>query len=326
MKHAIELFSELGRRLRAFGDDEPSQRAIERACRENSWFTPSDIRRAIGAIVEDMLDRARLEAWLEAYPVPVKTPRKVEIVMAGNIPAVGFFDLLCVVASGHRCRVKPSSKDRALMEYLIGQLREIDPSVAIAPHDDEAAIDAVIATGGDNAVRYFRTHYAGIPALLRGSRHSVAVLSGDETPAELEALADDIWAYSGLGCRSVSLLWLPRGYEPQLRMPPVLEKYRNNYRQTRALLAMNGRTFVDLGASVAVEQQEFPLSLSTVAYARYDTLAEAETWLAEHDGELQCVVTRCAQHPRRVDFGRAQHPGLTDYADAKDVMGWLSTL
>ncbi len=326
MKHAIELFSELGRRLRTFGADAQSQRTIERACCENGWFTPSDIRRAIDAIADDMLDRTRLETWLAAYPVPVSEPRNVSVIMAGNIPAVGFFDLLCVVASGHHCGVKPSSKDRVLTDYLIGQLREIDPSVRIDLCDGEASSDALIATGGDNAVRYFRSRHAGIPTLLRGSRHSVAVLSGRETEIELTGLADDIWAYSGLGCRSVSLLWLPRGYEPHLRMPSVHEKYRNNYRQARALLEMKGRAFVDLGAAVAVEQQEFPLALSCIAYARYDTLAEVEAWLAGHDEELQCVVTRCLKHPRGVGFGRAQHPELTDYADAKDTMAWLATL
>lgn len=326
MKNAIELFAELGDRLRSFGDDPQSRAAIERSCDDNAWFSPADIRRAVGAIVETMLDRSRLEAWLAAYPLPAAVARRVAVVMAGNIPAVGFFDLLCVVAAGHCCVAKLSSKDRALMEHLIAQLREIDQSVAIDICDDPLSVDALIATGGDNAVRHFRMRYAGIPSLLRGSRHSVAVLSGRETEADLEALSDDIWAYSGLGCRSVSLLLLPHGYTPRLRMPLMNAKYRNNYRQTRALFGMTGREFVDWGAAVAVEQQEFPLPLSCIALARYDTLAEAEAWLAQHDDRLQCVVSRCVRHDRRVDFGRAQHPGLCDYADAKDTMAWLAAL
>ena len=178
-----------------------------------------------------------------ALPVPVAEPRRVLVVMAGNIPLVGFFDMLCVLAAGHRCLVKPSAKDTVLMEYVIGLLRGIDPQVPVEFYDGSTSPDAVIATGSDNANRYFRAQYAGIPALLRGNRQSVAVLGGRETPAQLTALADDIWAYSGLGCRSVSLLFLPEGYDLQLRMPEVNVKYRNSYRQQKAL-PDDGRTAV----------------------------------------------------------------------------------
>ena len=246
MKSAIELFSALGRRLADFGGDAPTQEVAERACRANGWFTPADVRRAVAAIADGMLRRDRLETWLAPYPVPVAVPRRVLVVMAGNIPLVGFFDLLCVLAAGHRCLVKPSAKDRVLTEYVVGMLRELDPEVPVGFCDGSSPVDAVIATGSDNANRYFRTQYAGIPALLRGSRQSVAVLSGRETEAQLEGLADDIWAYSGLGCRSVSLLFVPEGYDLRLRMPAVNEKYRNNYRQQKALLTMTeiGRAHV----------------------------------------------------------------------------------
>ena len=247
MKNVIDLFSELGARLCGFGADDVTQAVMEAACRANGWFTPADVRRAVGAIARDMLSREKLEAWLGNYPaVPVAVPRRVLVVMAGNIPLVGFFDLLCTVVSGHRCLLKPSAKDTVLMEYVVGQLRDIDASVPVEFYDGVSPVDAVIATGSDNANRYFRAQYAGIPALLRGNRQSVAVLGGRETPAQLTALADDIWAYSGLGCRSVSLLFLPEGYDLQLRMPEVNVKYRNSYRQQKALLTMGGQPFRDL--------------------------------------------------------------------------------
>ena len=192
--------------------------------------------------------------------------------------------------------------------------------------DGSSPVDAVIATGSDNANRYFRTQYAGIPALLRGSRQSVAVLSGRETEAQLEGLADDIWAYSGLGCRSVSLLFVPEGYDLRLRMPAVNEKYRNNYRQQKALLTMTGRPFRDLGSAVAVEERAFPAALSRIACSRYKTLGEVEAWLAQHDAELQCVVSECVSHGRRTGFGRAQFPALTDYPDDRDVIAFLAAL
>lgn len=326
MENAIGLFSRLGCRLRGFGDDARTREVIGRACRENGWFTPADICRAVAAVADGMLRRDALAEWLAPYPVPVAEPRRVLVVMAGNIPLVGFFDMLCVLAAGHRCLVKPSAKDTVLMEYVIGLLRGIDPQVPVEFYDGSTSPDAVIATGSDNANRYFRARYAGIPSLLRGSRQSAAVLSGDETPEQLAGLADDIWAYSGLGCRSVSLLFLPEGYEPTLQMPDVNDKYKNNYRQTRALLTMQGRPFRDLGAAVAVERRDFPAALSQISYTYYKTPDEIAGWLAMHDDELQCVVTECLPHSRRAAFGCAQSPALTDYPDDRDVIAWLAAL
>ena len=172
MKNTIETFSALGARLLGFGDDDATRAVIDSACRVNGWFTPADIRRAVRAIACDMLQREKLEAWLADYPaLPVAEPRRVLVVMAGNIPLVGFFDLLCVLVSGHGCLVKPSAKDSVLMEHVVGLLREIDPSAPVRLYDGTSPVDAVIATGSDNANRYFRAHYAGIPSLLRGSRH-----------------------------------------------------------------------------------------------------------------------------------------------------------
>lgn len=374
MDNAIDLFPALGRRLIAVGrgcgmSEEAADRSlfsgailpealVGRACRENGWFSPTDIARAVTTIARDMLHPDRLTKWLARYPLPVLAPRRVLVVMAGNIPLVGFFDLLCVVASGHRCLVKPSAKDRVLVEWIVGLLREIDPYVPIEFYDDNTSgashsapvacmpadthgapaddthgtpadatrIDAVIATGSDNANRYFRARYAGIPALLRGHRQSVAVLSGSETPEQLTGLADDIWAYSGLGCRSVSLIFMPEGYDLQLQMPAMSKKYRNNYRQQKALLAMSDLPFADFGAAVAVEQRAFPMALSRIDYSYYKSLEEVEAWLAAHDDRIQCVVSRSVAHDRRVDFGAAQSPALTDYADRRDVMDFLVKL
>lgn len=326
MNDAIELFTALGRRLRQFGSDEPTLAVISRACRDNGWFSESEIVRAVGALADDMLRRELLEAWLAPYPVPVARPQRVLTVMAGNVPLVGFFDLLCVVASGHCCLMKSSAKDRVLMEYILHTLRGIDPQVRAELYDGAGPVDAVIATGGDDAVRYFRARYAGIPTLLRGSRQSVAVLSGREGREQLAGLADDIWAYSGLGCRSVSLVFVPEGYDLRLEMPGVNGKYRNNYRQTRALLDMTGQPYGDLGAAVLVERTAFPTALSEICVARYRTLEEVSAWLEAHDGEVQCVVTECLTHSRRAGFGRAQSPALTDYPDERDVIAFLAAL
>ncbi len=324
MKPAIELFSALGERLRGFERDPRIQAVAQQACSANGWFTLNEIGRAIDALVDNMLQPELLQNWLRDYAIPVNRPQNILVIMAGNIPLVGFFDLLCIIASGHRCIVKPSSKDRILTDFIIDRLQDIDPDVQISRYDPEQKIEAVIATGGENANRYFRKHYADIPTLLRGNRQSVAVLSGKETEDQLIGLSDDIWAYSGLGCRNVSLLFIPKGYDLQLSMPPVNTKYRNNYRQTRAILEMTDTPFRDLGAAVLLEKREFPTALSSICYTHYQNLAEVETWLAEHDDELQCVVSECIQHSRKAGFGKAQAPKLTDWPDGQDTLRFLT--
>lgn len=327
MKKTIDLFSALGTHLGTFGSDSASCQVIEKACACNEWFTPDEIRRAVKALVDEMLQPEKLSAWLDRYPtLPTHTPRRVLVVMAGNIPLVGFFDLLCTLASGHTCLVKPSSKDSVLMEYVVGLLRDIDPEVAVRMYDNTEPVDALIATGSNNAVRYFKTHYAGIPTLLRGSRQSVAVLSGNETAEQLCGLADDIWAYSGLGCRNVSLIFVPEQYELSLQVPDTNTKYRNNYIQQKALLSMQGQAYADLGGAVLVEQREFPDALSRIACSHYRSLEEVSEWLRQHDEALQCVVSECISHNRRVAFGHSQTPALTDYPDDLDVMDWLSKI
>ncbi len=327
MKDAIGVFAALGGRLAEFGRDEATARIAAQACLNNEWFTPHDVVRAATALTRDMLCRERLEAWAGRYPVPVAAPRRVLTILAGNIPLVGFYDLLCVLVAGHCCLVKPSSKDRVLTEWIVCQLREIDPCVPVGLYDGEAPVDAVIATGSDDTRRLFAARYAGIPSLLRGSRQSVAVLSGRETPQQMEGLADDIWAYSGLGCRSVSLVFLPEGMPLRLRVPETLNpRYRNDYLRSRALLRMTGRPFVDLDGAVAVEGRAFPDSLSRIAFSFYRNPAEVEQWLADHDSEVQCVVTECLAHPRRASFGCAQSPSLDDAPDQRDVLEFLSAL
>jgi len=326
MERMIELFVALGDRLRHFGGDPETRKVALAACQANEWLSVDEIGRALRALATDMLQPEPLRRWLAAYPCPVYTPRRILTVMAGNIPAVGFFDLLCVVCSGHRCLYKTSAKDRILLDYIVGELQTLSSDLPIERYDGSSPVDAVIATGSDNAVRYFKARYADRPMLLRGSRQSVAVLSGHETPEQLAALSDDIWAYSGLGCRNVSLVFVPVGYDLQLQVPRLNGKYKNNYIQTKAMLRMNGVPFRDFGSAVAVEQMEFPKALSELAVACYRTLDEVAAWLAAHDAEIQCVVTECLSHGRQVSFGQAQSPKLTDWPDGQDVLAWLTAL
>ena len=322
MNRMIDIFSTLGDRLSHFGKDSTSQEVMRRAMEDNPWFSQSDILMAIEAIREEFLDRDKLQKWAAAYTMT--EPRRVAIIMAGNIPLVGFYDLLCVVMAGHTAMVKPSSKDKVLTEYIIQQLREIEPTIAIEPFTDSSQPDMVIATGGDQAARHFQSQYAIIPALIRGSRHSVAVLSGEESETELKGLSRDIFSYNGLGCRNISLIFLPAGKQLTLNPPKPNPMTRGNYLQNKALKSMLGVAFTDLGEYIAVESNTFSDNISQINYYYYNSISEVKEWIAQNDEKIQCVVSNSIDHPRRVAFGRAQYPTLWDVADGVDVMKFLT--
>ena len=322
MLDMVGILSTLGARLSDFGHTPTSQRVIDEAVAQNGWFTPTEITTAVEAIRATMLKEKALWEWLSRYRI-CTTPKRVAIVMAGNIPLVGFFDLLCTLCSGHTAYVKPSSKDRVMTDYVIDLLKEIEPTVPIYTYAPTEQYDLAIATGSDEANDYFRSHVATTHALVRGSRHSVALLDGTETEAELQGLMRDITLYSGSGCRSVSLIFAPRGTEIDIpRTAPTNPKLGNNLRSRRALYTIQKRPFDDYHAFLLVEGKEFPTSLAEVALYRYDDIAEVERWLdAQHD-DIQCVVSHLPL-PNVIPFGQAQYPTLRDYADGVDTMLFL---
>lgn len=320
MKNTIEIFSELGARLRSI-----PQSVISAAEEQNEWFGQIDV--AIDALCRQMLDRDKLIRWLDNYPNANHTPKRVGIIMAGNIPAVGFADLLYTIAAGDIPVVKYSSKDRVLMEYIVDSLLEIEPKLTIEQMGADSVIDALIATGSDSAALHFRTMYGDIPTLIRGSRHSIAVLTGGESREDIEALQRDIFTYSGLGCRNVSLLFAPKGFDFTLSVPTMPEGYNNNYRHTRALMTMQGKSFTDIGGAITVEGDAlFPRHISCINIYRYDSISEVERWIEHNNSRLQCVVSNIEHLPRNVKFGMAQYPRLNDYADDVDVMKFLLNL
>ena len=322
MKHIEEIFVALGERLANFGDDEHSNRIIEDALAANGWFTRADILRAVDAIRSEMLDREVLSKWLNNYTATAE-PKRVAVIMAGNIPLVGFFDFLCVLAAGHECHLKPSSKDSVLMRYVVEQLCDIDKDIAIFDYSADATYDMAIATGGDDANLYFREHFAGTRTLLRGSRHSIGVLNGAESAEELRALYNDITAYSGLGCRSVSMLFVPRGYVPNFERGVAENiKLRRNVQAMRATLTIEGAEFYDSGAFIMRRGEDFAQSLAVVTLKEYADIEDVKAWIYANAEHIQCVVSNCGiegSHP----LGRAQYPALADYADGVDTMRFL---
>lgn len=286
-----------------------------------------------------MLSPEALDEWLAKYPwAPVLVPRNVLIIMAGNIPFVGAHDLICVLAAGHRAIVKPSSKDFASAAWMVAQLTDIQSNTLVEVVNSDLLSDlrpdAVIAMGGDEAVRSIALTYSGLPTLLRGNRSSLAVVTGNETDEQLAALADDVLMYSGLGCRNVSLVFVPRDYDfSRLQhavsqcINPLDLKYRNNYMQARAMLRMNDAPHIDCNGLLLVENRDFSPQPSVLYYAFYDALPEVKLYVAEHENDLQCVASSSAfDHPRAVPMGRTQHPGLSDYPDGADTMNFLATI
>ena len=319
MKSIVEIFSELSLRLQSI----PSQ-VIERAVEQNRWFT--QIGTAIEAIREQMLDSQKLTSWLNSYDTPIHAPKRIAIIMAGNIPAVGFADLLYVIASGNIPVVKYSSKDRVLMEHIVNELQDIEPQLIIEQYSGQN-VDAVIATGSDSAALHFKAIFGDIPALIRGSRHSVAVLTGKESEQEIENLSKDIFTHSGLGCRNVSLIFAPEDFDFKLTVPPMPEGYNNNYRHVRALLTLQGKRFTDCGGALTTESDAaFSRYISLINICRYSDINYVKQWLSENGCRLQCVASHEKIDSRSVEFGRAQYPELNDYADEVDVMKFLLSL
>ena len=322
-----EKIVEIGKRLATFGDDVQSQTIVQRAIEQNSWFTEQSIVNAVRAIAADMLQPEQLNKWMSHYPIPVSQPCRVLVIMAGNISAVGFADLLCVAASGHTALVKYSSKDTPTMQYIATLFAEY---FDVREYDGCEPIDALLAMGSDATAVALREKYAGVPMLIRASRNSLAVLSGDESRFELQGLCHDITAYDGRGCRSVSLVFVPCGYNfdgllSALAGCEVSRKWMQVYKHTKALYSMSGASFIDAVNAILVRSDEFPMNIATIHYVEYASPADIDKWLKLYDDKVQCVVGRIP-HPRAVEFGMAQHPTLWDYPDGIDTMQFLNSI
>jgi hypothetical protein len=323
----IVLLEELGAYMAS--DAEPWLAAKAAAASANAWFTTDHVDRAVANIVAGMLTRPELENWVAAYP-PISMPRHVGIVMAGNIPLVGFHDFLCVFASGHNAVIKPSSKDDVLIRHIAQWLIHREPRLAgtITFPERLTGCDAYIATGSNNTSRYFESYFGAYPNIIRKNRTSVALLDGDETDEELEALSDDVYLFFGLGCRNVTQLLVPKGYnfERLLRIFSSkdryadLHKYNNNYDYHLAIFLLNAVPYMS-NKSLLMVENAIPFSAVSVLHYRHYTDRAATLAELHADDRIQMVVGRGC-----IPFGRSQQPGLFDYADGVDTMKFLTAL
>ncbi|MDP1844024.1 MAG: acyl-CoA reductase [Sediminibacterium sp.] len=330
LQERITLLCQLGEYILSSNAEWESTK--ERAYRENQWFIPEFIQQAVENIAHQMLNQRALEEWSAGYSIPAENdrPKNIGIVMAGNIPLVGFHDFLSVFITGHHAVIKASSKDEVLIKHLIKKLYEweitVQNQVSFAERLNNC--DAYIATGSNNSSRYFDYYFGKYPNIIRKNRTSVAVLNGKETKEELEALADDAMLFFGLGCRNITQVFVPEEYDfiPLLnalkKYDYLMEyhKYKHNFDYHLALLIMGGKFYMN-NDTVILTQNDSPFSpVSQIHYAHYSNKEELNENLKQ-DEQIQCIVGE-----GYIPLGKAQCPSLTDYADGVDTMAFLKEL
>lgn len=326
---AIAAVARAGEMFRITPDNALFSRALEEAGQKNTWFTRDNVLYAARQWGE-ALTAPNITRWIGNYPLAAQK-KDVLLVLAGNIPLVGLHDILCAYLSGHRATVKPSKDDTVLISFITDFLRDAEPSLAgnlrIFHDIVRQGVDAVVATGSDNTERYFEYYFRDIPAMLRHSRYSIGVVGKNTTDEDLSRLADDMMLYFGMGCRSVSKIFIPEDFDLEhlsralQKYAGVMDhtKYRNNYDYRRAMFEMAGtKSIHDTGLLLLAPQEGLAAPLGVAGYQRYSDLKDVHRYIGEHQDELQCVTGE-----GYLPFGSAQSPSLEDYADGKDTMEFL---
>ncbi len=305
----------------------------------NPWFTREFLMKALKGIV-CMLEEEVLQAWLKPYAikdVASEAQLTVGLVMAGNIPLVGFHDMMSVLASGHKVLAKPSSKDDRLIRKVAEILSAIDPALGIRitlTEEKLSGLDAVIATGSNNSARYFEYYFRNIPHIIRKNRNGVAVLTGDESVEELAALGEDIFTYFGMGCRNVTKLYIPEAYDLKVLLG-VLDrfqalyqhhKYGNNVDYYRTMYLMNQDPILDNGILLLKEDPSIASPVGVVFYERYSEIDLVQQELDLHHEEIQCIVSLSPDIKNSILPGSTQEPMPWDYADGVDTIRFLMEL
>ncbi len=331
LQERIDLLIKLGHYLQS--DNAAWVEAKQRAEQQNGWFTQYFIERAIQNITDNFLNGAKLTAFAANYQLPADAPpypKNIGLVMAGNIPLVGFHDWLCIFLSGHMVTIKPSSKDSVLIKHIVEKLAGWNSAVNDQTRFAEMLkrCDAYIATGSNNSARYFEYYFSKYPHIIRRNRTSVALLTGNETMQQLEALADDVNLYFGLGCRNVTKIFVHENYD----FVPLLTafkkynyfsdhtKYRNNYDYNLALLIMNKSYYMTNDSIILVENEQPFSPISQLHYSYYNDASKLYEMFA-YDENIQCIIGK-----GNIDFGTTQHPTLFDYADGVDTIQFLLSL
>jgi hypothetical protein len=331
----IEALSALGEKMVNL-DQEYFLEVFERATIENPWFTPEFIHVAMAGIRDAFLNKENLTKWIGQYEIN-QDAKKVGLILAGNIPAVGWNDVLCCFMAGHTALIKYSDKDKVLIPFLISELLSIAPQFAYQFETIEKLVDydAVIATGSNNTSRYFEHYFSKKPHIIRANRNGVAILNGKESSEELRKFNLDVFTYFGLGCRNVAKIYVPEGYDFQ----PLLEimherndlvlhnKYVNNFEYNIALYLLNKVDYMNNGSIILLKDERFASRIASLHYEYYTDLNILTQQLEIAKNKIQCIVSHeKLEGFETFDFGQAQSPTLMHYADGVDTMKFLSTI
>lgn len=334
LQERIEALVALGNHLDTFSNEELTELALK-AQNFNSWFTVDNVLHSFQGI-RKFLYQDKLEQLSNKYKI-TGSNKIIGLILAGNIPMVGFHDLLCVLLSGNKALVKLSSKDEVLPKFILDQLYEVSPLLAEKVEIAERLkhFDAVIATGSNNTSRYFEYYFGKYPNIIRKNRSSVAIITGEESKEELEALTDDMLLYFGLGCRNVSKVMVPEGYDLEKifialnKYKDIINhnKYRNNYDYFKSIYLVNREPFLDTGFIMFKEEKALVSPVSVIFYQYYKTKDNIEEYLAENDENIQCVVTSDKFNIKNaIAPGKAQFPEIDDFADRVDTIKFLVSL
>jgi hypothetical protein len=313
---------------------EKTSHAIAYAERKNPWFTHKNIMYALGYWA-NQLNQENLHQWLANYQISENIdPKKVGVIMAGNIPMVGFHDLLCVFLSGHQFNGKLASDDQILIPHLMEVLAAIAPETKADILFSEQFLknmDAYIGTGSNNSARYFEYYFRDKPHIIRSNRNGVAVLTGNETPQDFEKLGEDIFRYFGLGCRNVSKLYVPEGYNFNAFFEgiyPFFEmvnhnKYGNNYEYNRTVYLMGNEKLLDNNFLIIKEDKSLSSPIAVLFYEYYTDVDSLNSHFKENANLLQCIVANDNKIAQAIPLGNSQQPSLNEYADGFDTMRFL---
>ena len=339
LKQHIDGLSKLGKYLRSIYKEKEECRSLfaclKQAEQVNGWFTQDNCLHALETWGSVLTEENIIE-WITPYPLPHTHPKTVGLILAGNIPLVGFHDVLSVLMSGHNATVKLSSSDPFLIPFIYELLQTFSPVFnkrLVFTTDRLEKFDAVIATGSNNAARYFDFYFSKVPNLIRKNRNGVAVLSGQESNEELTELARDIVLYYGLGCRSISKIYVPKGYDLNLIFGALYPhaslmdsaKYANNYDYNKAVFLMSDISLLDNGFLLMREHDSFGSPVACLHYWYYDSLEQLENHLEKNQDNIQCISTSL-DILQGIPLGKAQQPALSDYADGVDTLTFLCTL
>lgn len=329
LQNRIELLQDLRKYLS--GTENDWQITKSKANAHNGWFTSEFIELAVKNICDEFLQKDKLEQWAAHYHLDNNIGgRNIGVVMAGNIPLVGFHDFLCVFISGHKQTIKLSSKDDILLKHLVQKLMQWAPELEAQVQFAEIlkGCDAYIATGSNNSARHFEQYFSKYPNIIRRNRTSVAILTGNETEAELNNLSDDVHQYFGLGCRNITKLYVPVGYDfvPLLKAFDKYKhfeahhKYKNNYDYQLSIALLNNIYYMTNGSTLLIENDDNFSAISQLNYSFYNDVNNVLEKLSGSQ-DIQCISGKNV-----TAFGAAQRPGLMDYADGVDTLQFLLTL